>query len=261
MKLHHLVVVLLVFAAFGCTPKKEEENSPITSGAPKDPNALKELKSETITPGTGYAAQKGDTLVMTYTGKLKAGLVFDSNDKPDGNPFSFELGAGRVIKGWDEGLVGIKKGEKRKLSVPSEKGYGMQSQDKIPSNSDLFFDVTCLEIIKKGEEQQVVIESDTPGSGPALEYGDTVYVAYTLKLANGKLIDDIRPVDDVHFRLGQKEVLAAIDIVLQKKGRVGSRIKMMLPPQLSQGGGHEKMPALTPVYIDLTVLRKVKGPA
>jgi peptidylprolyl isomerase/FKBP-type peptidyl-prolyl cis-trans isomerase FkpA len=94
-------------------------------------------------------AKNGDTLVMNYTGRLTNGTVFDSNVLPKFGhvePFKFVLGAGQVIKGWDEGLVGMKVGEKKTLTIPPEKGYGAQAVGSIPANSTLIFDVELVGI-------------------------------------------------------------------------------------------------------------------
>jgi FKBP-type peptidyl-prolyl cis-trans isomerase len=94
-------------------------------------------------------AKNGDILVMNYTGRFTNGKVFDSNILPEFNhvtPFEFTLGAGQVIAGWDEGLVGMKVGEKKTLTVPPEKGYGPNDYHGIPGNSTLIFDVELVNI-------------------------------------------------------------------------------------------------------------------
>lgn len=92
----------------------------------------------------------GDVLSMNYTGSLLDGTVFDSNVDPKFNhvqPLKFKLGAGQVIQGWDEGLVGMKVGEKRTLTIPPEKGYGSVGiGNVIPPNATLIFEVELLEI-------------------------------------------------------------------------------------------------------------------
>ena len=107
------------------------------------------LKYEDIKVGTGKEAKKGDTVSVHYTGWLaKDKKKFDSSH--DRNmPFTFELGAGRVIKGWDEGVAGMKVGGKRKLMIPAKLGYGARGAgDDIPPNADLIFEV---ELLKVGE--------------------------------------------------------------------------------------------------------------
>ncbi len=94
--------------------------------------------------GTGATAQAGQTVTVHYTGWLENGTKFDSSvDR--GQPFSFPLGAGRVIKGWDEGVQGMKVGGKRKLTIPSNLGYGPRGAGGvIPPNATLIFDVELL---------------------------------------------------------------------------------------------------------------------
>ena len=94
--------------------------------------------------GTGDVAVAGKTASVHYTGWLENGKKFDSSvDR--GQPFSFPLGAGRVIKGWDEGVQGMKVGGKRKLTIPSELGYGSRGAGGvIPANATLIFDVELL---------------------------------------------------------------------------------------------------------------------
>lgn len=94
--------------------------------------------------GTGDVAVAGKTASVHYTGWLESGKQFDSSvDR--GQPFSFPLGAGRVIKGWDEGVQGMKVGGKRKLTIPSDLGYGSRGAGGvIPPNATLIFDVELL---------------------------------------------------------------------------------------------------------------------
>lgn len=94
--------------------------------------------------GTGITAQAGQTVTVHYTGWLENGNKFDSSvDR--GQAFSFPLGAGRVIKGWDEGVQGMKVGGKRKLIIPSSLGYGPRGAGSvIPPNATLIFEVDLL---------------------------------------------------------------------------------------------------------------------
>jgi len=103
------------------------------------------LVTEDIEEGTGDAVESGDTVVIHYTGTLKDGTKFDSSlDR--GEPFETQIGVGQVIEGWDEGVVGMKVGGKRKLIIPPSMGYGTQGVPGIPPNSTLIFDVELLEI-------------------------------------------------------------------------------------------------------------------
>jgi FKBP-type peptidyl-prolyl cis-trans isomerase FkpA len=104
------------------------------------------LQYEDLAEGTGEAARAGDSVQVHYTGWLTDGTKFDSSlDRR--SPFSFRLGAGKVIKGWDEGVAGMKVGGKRKLHIPSALAYGARGAGGIiPPNAELVFEVELLKI-------------------------------------------------------------------------------------------------------------------
>ena len=101
---------------------------------------------ETLTPGTGDEAKSGDTLSVHYTGTLTDGKKFDSS-RDRSEPFDVTLGQRRVIAGWEMGLVGMKVGEKRRLTIPPDLGYGAKGAGGvIPPNATLIFEVELLAI-------------------------------------------------------------------------------------------------------------------
>jgi FKBP-type peptidyl-prolyl cis-trans isomerase len=104
------------------------------------------LKKEILKQGTGPEAKAGDTVSVHYTGTLLDGKKFDSSlDR--GTPFEFKLGAGMVIKGWDQGVAGMKVGEKAKLTIPADLAYGANGYPPvIPANATLIFDIELLAI-------------------------------------------------------------------------------------------------------------------
>lgn len=109
------------------------------------------LKITELAAGKGAEAKKGDKVSVNYTGSLTNGTVFDSNVDPKFNhvePFEFTLGAGQVIAGWDQGVLGMKVGEKRHLSIPAALGYGARGAagGAIPPNATLEFDVQVTAI-------------------------------------------------------------------------------------------------------------------
>jgi peptidylprolyl isomerase len=123
-----------------------QEKLPVPE-AYKTEGKVSELQTTDLQEGTGAAAKNGDCLVMKYYGTLASnGTKFDENFTSD-QGFKFQLGSGQVIKGWDEGLVGIKQGGTRRLVIPADKAYGAQAAGSIPANSDLVF-VVKLESIK-----------------------------------------------------------------------------------------------------------------
>lgn len=103
------------------------------------------LNIETVIEGIGEEAKNGDTLVVNYIGTLKNGSKFDSSYDRN-QPFEFVLGSESVIEGWERGMLGMKRGEKRKLEIPSSMGYGNYVTGSIPANSGLIFEVELLEI-------------------------------------------------------------------------------------------------------------------
>jgi FKBP-type peptidyl-prolyl cis-trans isomerase len=130
------VLMLVLTSTVGIGGSMAENNQEVTT-----PSGLKYVDQVV---GTGDVAVAGKTANVHYTGWLENGKKFDSSvDR--GQPFSFPLGAGRVIKGWDEGVQGMKVGGKRKLTIPSDLGYGSRGAGGvIPPNATLVFDVELL---------------------------------------------------------------------------------------------------------------------
>mmetsp|Transcript_45798 Transcript_45798/g.74714 ORF Transcript_45798/g.74714 Transcript_45798/m.74714 type:complete len:170 (+) Transcript_45798:53-562(+) len=116
--------------------------------------------------------KKGDTLKIHYTGTLTDGTKFDSSvDR--GDPFSFKVGAGQVIKGWDQGLIGMCIGEKRRLKIPAHLGYGDRgSPPKIPGGATLVFDTELIDIedSKGPSAADYEAEEGTPDYGEEIDY-------------------------------------------------------------------------------------------
>jgi len=112
----------------------------------QESTSAKTVKIEVLKEGTGEGAKNGDTTTVNYVGTLEDGTKFDSSyDR--GVPFSFKLGAGQVIPGWEEGILGMKVGEKRKLTIPPELAYGPTGvSGLIPPNATLIFEVELLGI-------------------------------------------------------------------------------------------------------------------
>jgi len=102
---------------------------------------------EELIVGDGDEAQDYSKVVVNYTGTLEDGSIFDSSLKPGREPFTFTLGVGSVIKGWDLGVKGMKVGGKRKLTIPADLGYGDKGAGNvIPPGATLIFEVELLEV-------------------------------------------------------------------------------------------------------------------
>jgi FKBP-type peptidyl-prolyl cis-trans isomerase len=137
------MVVFLGGMAFAQGSAKPNTSAPTKVTGPGTKTA-DGLEYWDIKVGTGATAQSGQNVKVHYTGWLTNGKKFDSS-VDHGQPFGFRLGAGEVIKGWDEGVAGMKVGGKRQLRIPPELGYGQRGYPPvIPENSTLIFDVELL---------------------------------------------------------------------------------------------------------------------
>ena len=151
------LVVLLAFArtagltttTAGCSKRVDEpadHGFTPSEGKPLPPPPTKlEILDEKV--GTGRECKTGDKVKMQYTGTLMNGKKFDSSYDHGGTPFDVTLGAGGVIKGWDQGIPGMKVGGKRRLTIPPDLGYGETgSPPNIPPNAGLVFEVELISI-------------------------------------------------------------------------------------------------------------------
>lgn len=150
------IIAAVAIAAYVFT-KKSDETANTTAQTTETTETAGTQTAETATTseikvdiqdevvGTGTEATNGKSITVHYTGTLKDGTKFDSSvDRKE--PFTFTLGAGQVIKGWEQGILGMKKGGKRKLTIPPELAYGANAVGAIPANSTLIFDVELLEV-------------------------------------------------------------------------------------------------------------------
>jgi peptidylprolyl isomerase len=211
----------------GCQGGKkvsDEQNAKAVAGG---------LQVQDLTPGDGAAAKPGDFLVVDYTGWLtvngRQGEKFDSSlDR--GVPFSVRLGYGRVIAGWDQGLLGMKVGGTRRLVIPPELGYGAVKSGLIPPNSTLMFDVILRDI------PRVQVRDLVAGAGPQALEGDACDFNYTGWLyvdgARGRQFDSSVGGKPFQVTLGAGQVIPGWDIGLVGM-KVGGRRELIIPPELA----------------------------
>lgn len=153
MKMKHLATTLAVALVAGITlplcacelhhqKTSEAETTPVAMAAANEDG----LKIQDVTVGTGKTAQAGQRVTVNYQGTLMNGKQFDSSyDRQE--PFTFRLGAGEVIEGWDKGIAGMKVGGKRLLVIPPEQAYGKEGYPPvIPQNATLKFEVELLNV-------------------------------------------------------------------------------------------------------------------
>lgn len=156
-----LVVVIMFFMLpgllpFGSPQPAAVDQSQTLQTAPQGesasttmPTDITQLMMKDDVVGTGAAAAAGDSVTVNYVGSLTNGTIFDASANHGTTGFTFTLGAGQVIKGWDEGIVGMKEGGKRTLLIPAALAYGAQSPaPSIPANSALIFQVELLKVQK-----------------------------------------------------------------------------------------------------------------
>jgi len=221
----------LAMAAAGCNPNNSPSDSGGgTSGGGKSGTHFSQLKMEDTVVGKGDPVEVGDEVWVRYTGKLTSGKVFDTNQKPDKEAFHVDVGSGQVIKGWDQGLLGMKAGGHRKLSIPSELAYGSQDKPPIPPNSDLIFEITLSELLKKGDKQTINATNVEAGTGREVKKGDTVTIDYVAS----KGTEEFETKSNVTFKIGASEmqIPGFDDAVIGMK--VGGVRELKIPPSLTR---------------------------
>ena len=145
-----LPALVVVGSLAGCekaAPEPDAQPRATATAAPEVPEPA-DLIKEDLVVGTGTEARDGDKVKVNYTGRLlKTNFMFDTSLGKGKKPFEFQIGKGSVIKGWDQGVVGMKVGGKRKLTIPSRLGYADKgSPPKIPGKSTLLFEVELLSV-------------------------------------------------------------------------------------------------------------------
>ena len=151
-----IIIAVLVFVGYRNGSGSEQQGIEETAGqaaALGGISAENPLITQDVIVGTGADAVVGSTVTVHYVGTLTSGIKFDSSlDR--GEPFTFTIGAGQVIPGWEQGLVGMKEGGTRTLLIAPELAYGSQAVGPIPANSALIFEIQLLTVQKTEEEKQ-----------------------------------------------------------------------------------------------------------
>lgn len=255
-------------------PAKFPED-PAFAGTPLASNTLAGgLLSEDYVIGEGAEAVKGSEVSVHYRGTLANGDIFDTSKKRN-KPFTFTLGQGRVIKGWDQGVVGMKVGGKRKLVVPADLAYGKRARGIIPADADLTFTIELVEIIPplppaKGPEAfegkpvrtleldgGVVVEVFGEGTGEAVaKKGDTVSVHYTGTLTDGTVFDtSSKRGKPIEFPLGAGRVIKGWDMGIDGM-KVGELRRLKIPADLAYGARAKgKIPANSDLVFTVELMR------
>jgi FKBP-type peptidyl-prolyl cis-trans isomerase len=244
----------------GCSSKKPEVPTIIPGAGPKlkevPSGGFQTLGTTDIEPGKGYAAQNGDVVLVLYIGKFTDGAIFDSNMdeayKPnvEKDPLSVTLGTGGVIKGWDQGLVGVKEGTVRKLNIPWKMAYGEAGQaPKIPAKADLMFTCKILKVYKAGAAPEIEAEDVKVGTGPKVSMESTIKFHYKGSTLGGKVFDEQKELVSPVSKLipGFKESIIGM--------QAGGQRKISWPPGSPNPTG--QIPAGQPVeyVVDVTEVK------
>jgi len=273
MKKLTLVAVLgwMMLVATKCNDK--------TAGDAAEGNAAV-AKTDTITTstglkyiiwkkGSGAQAEKGDKVSVHYAGRLLDGSPFD-NSYDRGQPFSFPLGGGRVIKGWDEGLAYMGVGDSATLIIPAQLGYGSVDRPKIPANSTLIFDIQVMDVKKVMQPKPYDVTGlDTIATGTGLRYirlnktdgtqakaGSTVAVHYTGYMKDGSIFDSsVSRGEPISFPLGVGRVIKGWDEGISYL-KVGEKARLLIPYQLAYGehGAGSMIPPRTDLIFDVELV-------
>ncbi len=219
--------------------------------------------------GAGEAVDSNDVVTVHYTGYLTDSSKFDSSKDRD-QPFSFKVGGGQVIQGWDEGLSYLNVGDKATLTIPAKLGYGERAQAAIPANSTLIFDIEVLSR-KAGAKPFDVsgLDTTTTASGlkmiklnsndenPSPKEGDLVSVDYSGYLLDGKLFDSsIDRGEPIKFPVGTGRVIKGWDEAILLL-HVGDKARLIIPSELAYGksGAGNVIPPNATLIFDVTLIK------
>lgn len=219
--------------------------------------------------GNGIKPATGDRITVHYTGKLTNGTKFDSSvDRSQ--PFTFTLGIGQVIKGWDDAFAVLQTGDKATIVIPPTLGYGERAAGKIPANSTLIFDVELISVSPKISAQPYdVAGKDTQqlksglqyiivkqGTGKAAAPGANVSVHYTGYLEEGKMFDSsVERGEPITFRLGAGKVIQGWEQGIPLL-HVGGKARLIIPYELGYGeqGYPPVIPAKSTLVFDVELV-------
>lgn len=246
-----MLFVMLGLVSLGAFAQKGKKST--TSTTPKlkvnvEQTTASGLKIKLLQQGNGLQAVAGSTVSVHYVGTLLDGKKFDSS-RDRGQPLSFKLGVGQVIKGWDEGIALLKVGDKAMLTIPPAIAYGDRDMGSIPPNSTLQFEVELMGVTEpfkpfdvKGKDTlttvsglKYIIVTKAPATAAKAEKGKTVSVHYTGFLLDGKTFDSSRDRGTPYqFQLGIGQVIRGWDEGIELM-QVGDQMRLIIPSELAYG--------------------------
>lgn len=219
----------------------------------------KTLVKTDVEEGKGKPIDEGDVVMVQYKGTLTNGTVFDQNMDESKPPFVFAVGAGSVIKGWDEGVIGMKPGGVRELKIPSDLAYGPKGNgETIPPNSDLDFTVKLLGAFSPGEDDFFSREDLKVGTGTPAAKGDTITIKYVGKALNGYVFDDTHAEEPVTGVMDASEGGFIVGLVAGMEGmKPGGKRRITMGPALAMGPMNQRMANQILIYeVDMIAVKK-----
>ncbi|HRJ26840.1 MAG TPA: FKBP-type peptidyl-prolyl cis-trans isomerase [Fimbriimonadaceae bacterium] len=205
--------------------------------------------------GKGPGVRNGDVVTLHYKGSLLDGTMFDESTKRA--PFVFRVGQKDVILGFDQGILGMKKGGQRVLTIPPELAYGDKAVGPIPAGSTLQFELNLLRIDPKGKKPMIEIEEITPGEGPEAKEGDSIEVHYVGTFLDGSQFDSSRDRNQpLPVVIGKTGLIEGFTMALTGM-KLGQRRKVTIPYQLAYGeaGRPPVIPAMATLVFDLEIVK------
>jgi len=265
-----ILTALLALMMLGANAQNKDKKKPVKIKKNVEYTTESGLKYKIIEQGNGEPAVAGSNVTVHYTGTLPNGTKFDSS-KDRNQPFTFKLGAGRVIRGWDEGIALLRVGDKAILTIPPTLGYGDMSNGAIPANSTLIFEVELIDVkvpakpwdikskdtvtLASGLKYIVVSKSTNPDAAKA-EAGKNVSVHYTGFLEGGNIFDSsVDRGEPITFQLGVGRVIKGWDEGIAQM-KVGDKLRLIIPSTLGYGerGAGGVIPPNATLYFDVELV-------
>jgi peptidylprolyl isomerase len=281
------LALLLAVACGPAAPETSSDVAEVASDAPETTTAEEteltavvndigtvetaEIEYIEVEVGTGAQARPGDIVSVHYTGTLEDGTVFDSSIE-SGQPFTFVLGQGQVIAGWDQGIALMREGGKATLIIPPDLAYGEAGRDQIPPDATLTFEVELVQVIAAPEPVDIALEeyevTDSglhyfdlePGiSGPPA-VGDAVTLHFHGWLEDGTSLGGTQDGPPASFQIGSNQVFPGLEEGVSTM-QVGGQRQLLIPPELAFGAaGSSSVPPNATIILEVTLLNIIPLP-
>lgn len=248
--------LVLLLAVAGCNDKSKDNPAGNGSKPGATASGLMDLKIEDVKIGKGVVptikkvpfVENGDRVYVTYIGSLGNGTIVDSNDKLGAAPLTFVVGRHEMVDGFDKGVLGMKPGGERKLSVPAKMAYGDVASENIPANSDMFFTVKLYDIVKANERNVWDKWDTTIGKGKAVAKNSKVTFHINSRHANGSEWETTEGSEPITITIGGNQLfLPLIETAMIGMKPGGVRV-VRIPPEIGMPKGDKIGPDMVQWY-------------